>query len=103
MCQVSVSAASTTPPQKSKTPQSPVVSLIANPPSIPSGGTSLLSLTSVNATTCTITDPKGIQIGTHATNSTVASPVLTATTIFTATCMDATGVKAVTTTTVTVQ
>gem|GEM_PF-4160682 len=94
MCSVGVSGQQGTP----------AVTLVANPTSVPNGGTSQLSWSSVGTTGCEVTLPDGTQIGSSAPNGSAFSPQLSATTIFTALCQDSVTVGTVSaTTSVTVQ
>lgn len=68
----------------------PTVTLVANPTSVTSGGSSNISWASTNAATCSVTKAgTAWQTGTYGTN--VSSGALTANTTFTATCTGATG------------
>ncbi len=68
----------------------PTVSITANPTSITSGGTSNISWTSANATSCSVTKA-GSAWQTGLTGTNISSGVLTANTIFTVTCTGASG------------
>jgi hypothetical protein len=95
-CSVTVQSSATT------TPMHPVAAIIANPNFIVSGSKSILSWTSQNATTCTVTTPAGLQIGSQSTSSTATTPALTKTTLFTETCTGSAG-TVIATTSVTVR
>ena len=64
-------------------PETPTVTLAANPTTIASGGSSMLTWTSAHATTCTAS---GGWSGTKALNGTQSTGALAATTTFTLTC-----------------
>lgn len=66
----------------------PVVTLVANPTSVQSGGTSQLSWSSVGTSGCEVTSPDGTQIGSTSMSGTARSPQLSATTDFTVLCQE---------------
>lgn len=98
VCSVNVGGSGTS------SPANPVVTIVANPTSVASGGTSDISWSSVGTTGCEVTLPSGTQIGSTTPSGSATSPVLSATTIFTALCQEPASSATVTaTTSVTVQ
>lgn len=84
------------------TTPNPVVSIVANPKSVASGGASRISWNSIGTTGCEVTEPGGLQIGQIATSGSALSTKLSTTTVFTALCQTATSTVSATTS-VTVQ
>ncbi len=83
-------------------PPAATATLSANPTSVASGGTTLLTWSSTNATSCTATNGAAGWAGAKATTGTQTSAALTATTTFTITCTGAGGSSAPQNATVTV-
>jgi hypothetical protein len=81
-------AAASTTVTVTSTPPAPTVNLTANPTSVASGGTSTLTWSSTNATSCTASAGWS---GTKATSGSTTTGALTATTSYTLTCSGAGG------------
>jgi hypothetical protein len=80
--------------QPSSDPAAPTVTLTANPASVASGGTAMLTWSTTNATACTAS---GGWSGAEPTSGNVSTAALTATTSYTLTCAGASGTTPATT------